>query len=129
MTADLSALIARLEAAEVGSRELDGEIALAFSYPRDVWGDAFDRPFAVDGPAFHNDAATWSGGGKSWSAPTFTTSLDAAIALAERLGLDVAAILTAAVFFASQSGAKINAALIAKFACIAILRAKQGERE
>lgn len=89
MTADLSALIARLEAAEAGSREMDGEIALAFGYPRDVWGDAFDRPLAVDGPAFHNDAATWSGEGKSWSAPTFTASLDAALALAERvLGTD-----------------------------------------
>ncbi|WP_341020975.1 hypothetical protein [Brevundimonas diminuta] len=124
MTADLSALIARLEAAEVGSRELDAHVEVAArafeaaktGLSREHWAKwVVSRDFWVE------DEHT------AYQPTPVTTSLDAALALAERLGLDVAAILTAAVFFASQSGAKINAALIAKFACIAILRAKQGE--
>lgn len=60
MTADLSALIARLEAAEAGSRELD---------------------WAVGAALFT--------GVRGCAAPNATTSLDAALALAERvLGRD-----------------------------------------
>lgn len=56
MTADLSTLIARLEAAEVGSRELD---------------------WAVGAALFT--------GVRGCAAPNATTSLDAALALAERV--------------------------------------------
>lgn len=59
MTADLSALIARLEAAEVGSRELD--------YAIKAWLEPIDEFWAL------RVAADW------------TTSLDSAIALAERV--------------------------------------------
>ncbi len=62
MTADLSALIARLEAAEAGSRELD-HLIFMYTAPMEV-------------------ASHWS---PSDRMTLFTTSLDAALALAERV--------------------------------------------
>lgn len=76
MTADLSALVARLEAAEVGSRELDEAISDALcvrktrhfiaGVPDELWLYEFD-------------------GHEPSSALRVTQSLDAALALAERV--------------------------------------------
>lgn len=63
-----SDLIAKLEAAEGASRELDAEIALAAGL---VPGDAFRMFNAGDAGLFGTGAHT------SWSAPAFTSSLDA----------------------------------------------------
>lgn len=70
-------LIERLEAATVGSRELDLAIGRAFNFPMvSRWGDHEWRPDGV---------GIWT------TLPKFTTSLDAALALAERVlpGLDI----------------------------------------
>lgn len=67
-------LIERLEAAEVGSRELDAEVGRHFGCQVVArWGD-FD--WRADG------VGIWR------SLPEFTTSLDAALSLAERLNLN-----------------------------------------
>lgn len=60
-TETLSALIATLEKAGAGSRELDEKVAVATTHPYGV------------------DAIDWDG------FPAYTTSLDAALALAERV--------------------------------------------
>lgn len=60
-TAELGALIARVEAATEGSRELDAEIALA-----------------IGGPHAYFAEPTWSGGGREWVAPRYTGFLDSA---------------------------------------------------
>jgi len=82
MTADLSALIARLEAAEVGSRELDAHVevvARAFEaaktgLARELWAKwIVSRDFGVE------DEHT------AYQPAPVTTSLDAALALAERV--------------------------------------------
>jgi len=74
MTADLSALIARLEAAKAGSRELDAEVlrALGYSYHLDFGCGWFSNP---------KHHGRLYGNGQS----SVTTSLDAALALAERV--------------------------------------------
>ena len=77
-------LITRLSKLDAPDREVDGIIAETFGYPQEVFGSSFGTAY-VDGPDMHYDAATWSGEGKSWSAPYFTSSVDAAIALAERV--------------------------------------------
>nr|WP_278374556.1 hypothetical protein [Brucella anthropi] len=76
-------LITRLSKLDAPDREVDGIIAEIFGYPQEVFGDSFGTD-DVDGPEMHYDAATWSGEGKSWSAPYFTASVDAVIALAAR---------------------------------------------
>lgn len=65
-------LIERLEAAEVGSRELDWLIADLFAYPEPWPQSALWPPFAA-GSRFDK------------SIPAYTTSLDAALSLAERV--------------------------------------------
>lgn len=74
-------LIDRLSKLDAPDREVDGIVAETFGYPQEVFGSSFGTAY-VDGPDMHYDAATWSGEGKSWSAPYFTSSVDAAIALA-----------------------------------------------
>ena len=87
MPTDLPALLARVEAATGGDREIDAAIALTFQLPQHffagVAGCQFDKD--VDGPDYHVDKATWSGMGERYSAPPFTTSLDATVALVEKL--------------------------------------------
>lgn len=101
MTADLSALIARLEAAEVGSRELD--------YAVKAWLEPIDEYWAI------RVAADW------------TTSLDAALALAERLELDAWRVTYAAMMNWKAHDPRGSAPKTMPLAlCIAILRAKQG---
>lgn len=134
MTADLSALIARLEAAEVGSRELDAEIARAMGWEvhnarrNGLWVVPFGEHDTCDPEAM-------------FALGNYTTSLDAALALAERvldgwrwsvqqLGPNYEASLTLpnGVFLLSSDTEVYaigkNPALAL---CIAILKAKQGE--
>ena len=123
MTADLSALIARLEAAEAGSHELDKVVAVACGSTINVWAET-----AADG--------TFLG-----SVRPVTTSLDAAIALAERVlpgwAVEVSRInagtsrCTANIWMPSQRGAQlgsgrvfVDASTPALALCIATLRAK-----
>lgn len=70
----MSGLVERLEAAEVGSRALDLDIAQALSMK--LWGRRHP----------HNNSHQWMTeiDGKSVPVPRYTTSLDAALALAER---------------------------------------------
>lgn len=77
-------LITRLSKLDAPDREADGIVAETFGYPQEVFGSSFGTAY-VNGPDMHYDAATWSGEGKSWSAPYFTSSVDAAIALMARL--------------------------------------------
>ena len=68
-------LIARLEAAEAGSRELDSRIV----YALDLAPHGFWRIPGVE-------HGTWAAAGNTtWVAPHYSTSLDAAMALAERV--------------------------------------------
>ena len=79
MTADLSALIARLEAAEVGSRELDVAIARSLG-----WGVHNSRRFGLWVVPFGEyDTCDPD---DMFELGAFTASLDAALALAERVG-------------------------------------------
>ncbi|MFI8682050.1 hypothetical protein ACIGFJ_06755 [Brevundimonas diminuta] len=113
MTADLSALIARLEAAEAGSRELDWRIAEAFDIPEPwkvavrIWPPFMERS--------KFDQAI----------PAFTTSLDAALALAERIGMDGFRVMYAALMSwkAHDPRGPLSQTLPLAL-CIATLRAK-----
>lgn len=113
MTADLSALIARLEAAEVGGRELD----------RGIW---FSLEFNSHGEPSH--------------APKYSTSLDAVLALAERVLPGCSPGMSqnvhsrdwfAWIGYAEDGEAKLHAQTFgttpAIALCIAVLKAKQGE--
>lgn len=104
MTADLSALIARLEAAKVGSRELDKAVAVACGSTIQVWAET-----ASDG--------TFLG-----SVRPVTTSLDAAAALASRLELHADRLLFEVLEAGEFKSDRLALALV-----IATLRAKQGE--
>lgn len=89
MTADLSALIARLEAAEAGSRELDGAIHRATSPDDLLMADsgsvgrnprpARRQPLRECGFVSDRDLADMMG------SPSVTTTIDAAVAFAERV--------------------------------------------
>lgn len=121
MTADLSALIARLEAAEVGSRELDEAVWMACGLEKKIGGPV--------------DAA----GNGVWEGPHVSYFLDAALALAERLypegRLMVERTHEGRGWAMLQPGeyAKIRAMTDGETPAlalvIAILRAKQGEGE
>lgn len=112
-------LIARLEGAEAGSLELDREIYLLLRPTADP--EEFRRMFKDDSAGFN----FWL------SAQPVTTSLDAALALAERLGLDVSQILNDTlegphgdgIWFSGWNAKAPIAPQIARFVCIAILRA------
>ena len=72
----LHELAAMLDAATGPSREIDGSIARAFKlFPA----------HCLDGPEFCGDAAAWAGGGEWWIAPRYSSSIDAALALVERM--------------------------------------------
>ncbi len=82
MTDDLSALIARLEAAEVGSRELDAHVEVAargFEAAKTGLAREHWAVWRASSSGIVGDGAT-----RYASAPV-TTSLDAALALAERV--------------------------------------------
>jgi len=76
-------LIALLEGAEQGSWELDAETALLAGLPQEFFGSYFGTVY-VDGPDCFGEA-TWGGTGRLFKAPKYTSSVDAAIALAIHL--------------------------------------------
>jgi hypothetical protein len=120
---DLKALIERLEKAEVGSRELDGLI----------WMELVEcdrAPFRYWAPVDENNGYGEPRPGALYYAPhcaqvfvtpEVSTSLDAALALAERLGLEPRAIIREAVKVEPWN----RSADLARYACIAILKAKE----
>lgn len=82
---EIAALIERLEKAEAGSRELDAEIAATLRMPppdAPAWIVDWDGPYVAHTRAGrvavqHTNGET----GVYWSAPAFTTSIDAALTL------------------------------------------------
>lgn len=129
MTADLSALIARLEAAEVGSRELDAHVEVAvrgFEAAKTGLSPEHWAKWIVSRDFWVEDEHT------AYQPTPVTTSLDAALALAERLiehrlwnlwksGSGYVASFEGDIYSRSSTPAL---ALVS-----AILRAKQGEGE
>ncbi|QTC87920.1 hypothetical protein [Brevundimonas pondensis] len=81
MTADLSALIARLEAAEVGSRELGHDVLLSLGWHRDQIGNFYGPLYQWSSP----DRSPHFISGDEDKLPNPAISLDAALALAERV--------------------------------------------
>lgn len=131
MAADLSALIARLEAAEVGSRELDAV----------VYDQLFPR-LTRDGKAVAGFPGRWPfhpGSAHDEEVTYVTTSLDAALSLAERVlpgwpcwgvATDIPGRIGAVLAKSNRDeGVTGYAPTPAPALCIAILRAKQGEGE
>jgi hypothetical protein len=136
-------LIKRLEEAEAGSRELDALI-WAHTHPEPVrvldWNECYGDTARTQVrfkvlPGRRQNVT--SARGLYPHAEPLTTSLDAALALAERLGLSVSQILNEALEGPSGEGIwatgwnpdKPHAPQIAKFVCIAILKATDTGRE
>jgi hypothetical protein len=130
MTASDS-LISRLEAAEAGSRELDVALWLMFDPGRIERHLGSVRGTWPRGASEAEKAARRASFLDS-NAPHFTTSLDAALALAERLDLDVLAITNEAVEALAVSGWSSSLRTLvpelARHACIAILKAKEASQ-
>ncbi len=127
---DLSALIARLEAAEAGSRELDVAIARSLG-----WGVHNARRFGLWVVPFGEyDTCDPD---DMFELGEFTTSLDAALALAERVlpgwsweiytAYQIKGLMKYGCNLDEQDTAYAFTPALAL--CIAILRAKQGEGE
>lgn len=138
MTADLSALIARLEAAEVGGGELDAAVTVALQL--DAKGVTADDHEYLQATVRSDECAPgtyWRCARSGMSLRTsdpITTSLDAALALAERVLPDASVTINTGSgwarlltkdgrydygFFASARAPSPAVAL-----CIAILKAK-----
>lgn len=137
MTQDITSLIEKLEGAEVGSRELDALIWCVFR-PEKIKMHGFHEPYGeVRGRTqvsftlppnrkriVTNDRTEYP------HAEPVTTSLDAALALAERLELSVGEILNDAlegpagvgIWQSGWNGTISTIPQIARFVCIAILR-------
>ena len=127
MTADLSALIARLEAAHATGIIMESE---AVALCRALGLEAVDLD--AGGCEHHWDSVCWN---------ALKGSLDAALALAERVlegpfgwtinkVVDDGVVLHSAALYASRTYPDYPAARTPALAlCIAILRAKQGEGE
>lgn len=82
----LRALIAQVEEAKAGSRELDGQLTAAFDPPMDYAGelaDIFTRMNDDDCGVFKSYHATPAS--YTQSVPPFTTSIDAALALVAKV--------------------------------------------
>ncbi len=106
-------LVARLEAASVGSPLLSADIA--------EWaGDAGSQHWA----AWREEWTTGNVWGDDCHCPPspYTTSLDAALALAERRGLSTIGVLKAAMHWAYRADASDTAGALARFVCVAILK-------
>jgi len=126
MTADLSALIARLEAAEVGSRELGHDVLLALGWQRDQIGNFYGPIYQWSSP----DRSPHLIRGDEDTLPNPVLSLDAGLALAERLVERRLWNLwkSSSGYVASFEGDTYSRSSTPALAlCIAILRAKQGE--
>lgn len=133
MTADLSALIARLEAAEVGGGELDAAVTVALQL--DAKGVTADDHEYLQATVRSDECAPgtyWRCARSGMSLRTsdpITTSIDAALALAERIGLDGFHTMYAALMNWKAHDPRGPASQTLPIAlCIAILKAKaQGE--
>lgn len=82
----LRALLAQVEEAKAGSRELDGQLTAAFDPPMDYAGepaDIFIRMNADDCGVFKSYLATPAS--YTRTVPPFTTSIDAALALVAKV--------------------------------------------
>jgi hypothetical protein len=79
---DLSDLITRLEGAEEADRELDARLYVEL-IARLRRPDIEDMIAAR--AASHPDENVWLSGARDWQVPPFTSSLDAALGLAERV--------------------------------------------
>ena len=128
MTADLSALIARLEAAEVGSRELDAHVEVAargFEAAKTGLAREHWAVWRASSSGIVSDGAT------QYASAPVTTSLDAALALAERVLGNGPCVLhrngPSEWGFTYVDDDTAYAATPALSVCAAILRAKQGE--
>lgn len=126
MPETITSLIEKLEQAEVGSRELDAAIA-------DLLLDPIFKPLSK------TRQMRWpfvEGSGIAALTPPVTISLDAALALAERLELSVGEILNDAlegpagvgIWQSGWNGTVSTIPQIARFVCIAILRAQSEAR-
>lgn len=134
--ADMLELIARLEAAKEGGRELDGLVARAFGWhrveprfarnkhggwiaPEDfigLYSDGSPKLDGLHGTTIHRDP------------PRLTTSLDAALALAERVLEPVQGLGLLHAVIDLVGGNGLPSHRIAPLFCAAILKAKaQGE--
>jgi hypothetical protein len=134
-------LIKRLEEAEAGSRELDALVFRRFGgpLPKEFAGYGVELTWQADG------SATMPVGEMQvrYDPPAYTTSLDAALALAERVLPGVRVVTDSACretgrpgagFVFSQHGEKISGvmndgATVALALCAAILRATDTGRE
>jgi len=126
MTADLSALIARLEAAEVGSRELDALIWLRFNRPEYSGGvKALEMRGWYDGRG-HMILETDTGEevADDLGIGNYTTSLDAALALAERVHGEAYALALLQDVVALNDADGLSIRDLPRLLCIATLRAK-----
>ncbi len=119
MTADLSALIARLEAAEVGSREMDDSVVIsAFDGEMMDWWDDAARQHQIK-----------AADGSRVNVTPATTSLDAALALAERVHGEARALDLLQDVLSLHDASGIAIRDLPRLLCSFILRAKQGEGE
>ena len=134
--ASVSEVLARLEAAECGSRELDAEVASVCEDGEVVWIQ--NRYIEGSNPAIRRPSANHLGGFVNDPCYSYTTSLDAALALAERIWPHVMwrvghdpddgsfkAQLATAQKPGDQPAVHANASTSALALCIAILRARQ----
>lgn len=124
MTDDLSALIARLEAAEVGSRELGRDVLVAMNLVREVGPTLFYGVGNEDTWHFGDNAEE---DGRYSILPDPSSSLDAALALAERVLGEARALdlLQDVVALNEADGLAIRD--LPRMLCSFVLRAKQGE--
>jgi hypothetical protein len=116
-------LIKRLEEAEAGSRELDREIAKLIDKAEwDKCANWASMPCGAPPDVIDRDALRWL--------PAYTTSIDGALALAERLGLDGWHLLYAAMlnWKAHDPRGPLSKTLPLAL-CIAILKATDTGRE
>lgn len=126
-------LITKLEEAGEGSRALDGAICLLLSQQPE-WATKHCAPRQ---PELWTDGkpGTWA---REWLSPRYTTSLDAALALAERVikvrgPIDMSIMGSAQVVIlaadpCANALAEVTASTPALALCAAILRASEQER-
>lgn len=134
MTQDITSLIEKLEGAEVGSRELDGLMAanlrdLSGEYAKQRWAREWGGPFACEGGTvflMHTDPIAR---GPNFQAPAYTTSLDAALALAERVvGEEAALSLLQDTIEGWNAASGLSVKNLPRLFCAAILRAQSEAR-
>lgn len=79
----LDELIERVERAIGADRKIDAAISEIVGLPQAFFAGHGVAWEDVDGPEFYLDHASWGGEGSMWTAPLFTSSLDAIVGLIE----------------------------------------------